>query len=245
MTDLDQKGTKQRGADSTLGGNETDALPVPLDQPQAGASLGELLAFFLRKPSPLIIGATALAAAIVRFWVGRWGWWDLAIPAIIVAAEPFVEWLIHVRILHRKPTKLGRFTIDPITARKHRLHHRSPRDLRIVMVPYQALFPAGPIAVALAIWRLEPPQAAMALACGFSMLAYYEWTHYLIHAPYRPRTAWFRNLSRNHRLHHYRNEHYWFGVTVSLGDRVLGTRPEANEVPLSPTVRTLGLSDPA
>lgn len=234
-----------RGADTLLDGHETDVAPVPVDQPQAGATLGELIAFFLRKPSPLIIGGTALAAVIARLLIGRWGWWDLAIPAIIISLEPFVEWLIHVRILHRKPTKLGRFTIDPVTARKHRLHHRNPKDLRIVMVPFQALFPAAPIAVAIAIWRLDPPQAAMAIACGFGMLAYYEWTHYLIHAPYRPKTKWFRNLSRNHRLHHYRNEHHWFGVTTSVGDRFLGTRPEKDEVPLSPTVRTLGLADPA
>jgi len=245
MTEIDQRRGKERGADSMLDGRETNVLPVPADQPQAGASLGELIAFFVRKPSPLIIGGTALTAAVARVRIGQWGWWDLLIPLIIIAAEPFVEWLIHVHILHHKPSKLGRFTIDPITARKHRLHHRNPRDLRIVMVPFQALFPAGPVAVALAIWRLDPPQAAMALAFGFGMLAYYEWIHYLIHAPYRPRTAWFRNLSRNHRLHHYRNEHYWFGVTVSFGDRVLGTRPDSADVPLSTTVRTLGLSDPA
>ena len=236
---------KQRGADVTLDGTETDMAAIPADQPQTGASLLELAAFFVRKPSPIIIGVTALIAIGVRFSVGQWGWWDLIIPVLIVAAEPFVEWLIHVRILHRRPTKVGRFTIDPITARKHRLHHRNPKDLRIVMVPFQALFPAGPIAVALAIWRLDPPQAAMALACGFGMLFNYEWTHYLIHAPYRPKTAWFRRVSRNHRLHHYRSEHHWFGVTNSFGDKVLGTRPEPGDVPLSPTVRTLGLSDPS
>lgn len=241
---MERQATRQHGADVSLDGTETDTAPVPADQPQTGASLGELLVFFAKKPSPIIIGATALTAVVARLWIGQWGWWDLAIPLIIVALEPFVEWLIHVRILHRKPTRLGRFTIDPVTARKHRLHHRNPKDLRIVMVPFQALFPAAPIAVALAIWRLDPPQAAMALACGFLMLLNYEWTHYLIHALYRPKTAWFRRVSRNHRLHHYRNEHYWFGVTNSFGDLVLGTRPESGDVPLSPTVRTLGLSDP-
>jgi hypothetical protein len=243
MDQLDRTHAKVRGADTMLDGRESDVLPVSTDQPGVGATLGELIAFFLRKPSPVIICITAATAAGVRVWLGRWGWWDLAIPLLIVAAEPFVEWLIHVHLLHRQPTRIGRFTIDPITARKHRLHHRNPKDLRIVMVPFQALFPAGPIAIALAIWRLDPPQAAMALACGFGMLGYYEWTHYLIHAPYRPKTAWFRKLSRNHRLHHYRNEHFWFGVTTNVGDRVLGTRPEQSEVPLSPTVRTLGLQD--
>lgn len=243
MDELEPRSVKLRGADVTLDGAETEVLPVPADQPQAGASLAELIAFFARKPSPIIIGTTAVVATVARISIGRWGRWDLLIPILIVAAEPFVEWIIHVRVLHRRPTKLGRFTIDPVTARKHRHHHRNPRDLRIVMVPFQALFPAAPILVALAIWRLPPPQAAITLACGFGMLLNYEWTHYLIHAPYRPKTAWFRRVSRNHRLHHYRSEHYWFGVTTSVGDWVLGTRPEPGDVPLSPTVRTLGLSD--
>ncbi len=234
---------RERGADTMLDGREADVLPTPHDQPGPGASLGALAAFFIRKPSPVIILGTAAVATVARLGIGQWGRWDLIIPVVIVAAEPFVEWMIHVHLLHRRPSRIGPFTIDPITARKHRLHHRNPKDLRIVMVPFQALFPAGPIAIALAVWRLDPPQASMALACGFGMLGYYEWTHYLIHAPYRPRSAWFRALSRNHRLHHYRSEHHWFGVTTSLGDRVLGTRPDPSSVAMSPTVRTLGLHD--
>ena len=241
MTAARSRRPRLHGADVSLGGREVDTAPVPVDQPQAGASLRELALFFARKPSPLIIGATASAAGGVRLWLGRWGWWDLLIPAIVLAAEPFVEWLIHVHLLHRRPTTIGRFTIDPVTARKHRLHHRNPKDLRIVMVPFQALFPAAPVAVVAAVWFMEPERAAMAIFAGFSMLLTYEWVHYLIHAPHRPRSAWFRRVSRNHRLHHFRNEHHWFGVTTSFGDRVLGTRPDPADVPLSPTVRTLGL----
>ena len=114
MSDVTSRPQRVRGADSMLDGRETDVLPIPADQPQAGASLGELLAFFLRKPSPLIIGGTALTAAAARLWIGRWGWWDLLIPVIIVAAEPFVEWMIHVHVLHRRPTRLGRFTLSLI-----------------------------------------------------------------------------------------------------------------------------------
>jgi sterol desaturase/sphingolipid hydroxylase (fatty acid hydroxylase superfamily) len=233
------------GADASIDAGADGFRPVPTDQPQPGATLGEIVRFFLAKPSPRIIIAVFVTATAARIAIGRWGWWDLAIPVIIVALQPFVEWLIHVRILHRRPTRIGRFTIDPITARKHREHHRNPKDLRIVMVPFQALFTAGPVAVALAVWRLEPPQAAMALAVGFGMLLWYEWVHYLIHSPYRPRSQWFRNLSRNHILHHFKSEHHWFGVTTSVGDRVLGTRPDERTIEPSPTVRTLGIDAPA
>jgi len=37
----------------------------------------------------------------------------------------------------------------------------------------------------------------------------YEWVHYLTHTSYRPRTAFYRRMWRNHRLHHFKNEHYW------------------------------------
>ena len=45
---------------------------------------------------------------------------------------------------------------------------------------------------------------------------------------------------RAHRLHHFRNERYWFGVTMHLADHVLSTYPGKLDVELSPTARTLG-----
>jgi hypothetical protein len=37
------------------------------------------------------------------------------------------------------------------------------------------------------------------------------------------------------------NEHYWFGVTSTVGDHLLRTTPEQSDVPKSPTARTLGV----
>jgi sterol desaturase/sphingolipid hydroxylase (fatty acid hydroxylase superfamily) len=87
--------------------------------------------------------------------------------------------------------------------------------------------------------RLRP--ALTGIATAYAMLTTYEWTHFLIHSPYRPRHRPYRTIWRAHRLHHFRNEHYWFGVTVHLADRVLRTYPEREDVPLSPTARTLGV----
>jgi sterol desaturase/sphingolipid hydroxylase (fatty acid hydroxylase superfamily) len=85
----------------------------------------------------------------------------------------------------------------------------------------------------------EPRQVWTALFGVTSIGLAYEWTHFLIHTSYAPRGAVYRNLWRLHRLHHYKNEDYWFGVTGHLGDRVLGTAPDPKDVPLSPTARTL------
>jgi sterol desaturase/sphingolipid hydroxylase (fatty acid hydroxylase superfamily) len=85
-------------------------------------------------------------------------------------------------------------------------------------------------------------RALTGVATSYAMLTVYEWTHFLIHSAYRPRHALYRRMWRAHRLHHFRNERYWFGVTTHLGDRLLGTFPDRDEVPRSPTARTLGVA---
>ena len=82
------------------------------------------------------------------------------------------------------------------------------------------------------------PHAATYALGATAMTLTYEWTHFLIHTDVRPRTPVYRALWRHHRLHHFRNENYWYGVTGRLGDRVLGTLPGKNDVPVSPTART-------
>jgi hypothetical protein len=46
---------------------------------------------------------------------------------------------------------------------------------------------------------------------------------------------------REHRYHHFRNENFWWGVSMGLGDRVLGTAPPVEDVGRSGTTSTLGL----
>jgi sterol desaturase/sphingolipid hydroxylase (fatty acid hydroxylase superfamily) len=87
-----------------------------------------------------------------------------------------------------------------------------------------------------------PGQAAGAtfLVAVGALMFNYEWVHYLVHSDYRPRTRAFRAVWRNHRLHHYKNEHYWFTVTTSgTADRLFGTYPDSSHVESSRTVRQL------
>ena len=65
--------------------------------------------------------------------------------------------------------------------------------------------------------------------------------HYLVHTRYTPRSARYQRLWRNHRLHHFKNEHYWFGVTMLSADRLLRTAPDPESVERSETARTLGV----
>jgi len=87
-----------------------------------------------------------------------------------------------------------------------------------------------------------PRQALSGLAMSYAMLLTYEWTHFLIHSTYVPRSRYYRYIWRAHRLHHYKNEKYWFGVTVHLADHVLRTFPQRDAVETSPTARTLAAS---
>jgi hypothetical protein len=208
-------------------------------------SLRGAVALFARFGSPRSIVVLLLAALAGRVAVVGWSWWDLLGPGVVLAAQPFTEWTIHVFVLHFRPRTIGRVRIDPLVSRKHRAHHADPKDLPLVFIPLPALafLVAGVSAICLAALPLE--RGLTTLVAALCVLATYEWTHFLIHSTYRPRHALYRYVWRAHRNHHFRNEHYWFGVTVHVADHVLGTFPERTAVPVSPTARTLGVEEAA
>lgn len=208
---------------------------------RTSVSLGEAWRAFLRHPSPWMIGGTVAFAVTGRAVVGDLRWTDALVPVALLAAMPFVEWVIHVFILHWKPRRLGPVAVDPLLARKHREHHADPRAIPLVFIPWQALLWLLPTLVAIAF--LVFPRTGLGLTflvTVTTLLSVYEWTHYLLHSDYRPRSKAYRAIWRNHRLHHYKSEHYWFTVTTAgIADRVFGTYPDPSTVQTSPTVRAL------
>ena len=86
------------------------------------------------------------------------------------------------------------------------------------------------------------PAYLTALLFSYIGLYRYEWSHFLIHTPYIPKTRLFRSIWRSHRLHHFKHEDYWMGVTSNFSDRVLGTFPDQKTIEKSPTARTLGVA---
>lgn len=220
----------------------TDAM-ARRGAPSATTLKGEAR-FFTTRTTPRIIAPLLVASLGARIVLGAWSWWDAVLVAGLFAIHPFSEWLIHVYILHWKPrTLLGR-RIDPLVSRKHREHHRDPREVEWIFIPLPVLAKALPLS-ALAFFLLMPtPQLALTgVSAGLAILLGYEWTHYLIHSRYKPKTRIYRYIWRAHRLHHFKNENYWFGVTVHMADHVLGTFPVKEEVETSSTCRTLGLEE--
>jgi hypothetical protein len=201
---------------------------------------------FWRYPSPWIITGYLLAALTARVVVGGWAWTDLLAPLVFLALFPLVEWLIHVFVLHWRPRRIAGVEVDTLLARDHRRHHADPRDVPLVFIPWRALVRvvavpgvALPLGVGALLGADLPVTLSFVLTLAVVLLAY-EWTHYVIHSDHPPRTRAYKAIWRNHRLHHYKNEHYWFSVTTSgTSDRLLGTFPDPATVPTSPTAKDL------
>lgn len=199
---------------------------------------------FARHASPRIIAIVAAALIATRLALGHWRWWDLIVGFGVVAGAPFVEWVIHVFVLHFRPREVLGRRLDPVSSRYHRAHHRDPRDLRYLFIPLQVLLPLVVIWSTLTIFVADNVRLALTgQMVGFAYIFGYEWAHHLIHSSYVPRSRAYRHIWRNHRLHHYKNERYWFGIATDLSDRLLGTNPDKDAVATSPTARTLGLQE--
>ncbi|MGH2831871.1 MAG: sterol desaturase family protein [Solirubrobacteraceae bacterium] len=233
---------------------ESDPLTAPAESlPRRGGkgqvALGDCARAFWRQPSPpYLAGAVALILGL-RLAQGAFSWRDAVMVAGLFGITPVVEWAIHVYLLHARPfTLLGR-RVEMLTAREHRAHHEAPNVLEGVLLPVYGVLVFLPM-IALADWAMSFPislvlggprlaYATTGVLVSFAILACYEWIHFLIHTPYRPRGRYFRAVWRNHRLHHFKNERYWFGVTSTVGDHLIGTAPDQHTVSRSPTARSL------
>ena len=209
------------------------------------ATLGAALLYFLKQPSVIVLGGMGLLTLAYRLTLGAFSLWDVALVVGLVAWWPMQEWLIHVLVLHFKPRQLGPLRLDPLNGRKHRAHHRDPWRLSLVFIPLFTVLPGAPLI--LLGWTAAMPSLTLGLtgaAAYYLLSAHYEWVHYLSHVRYRPRTAHYQRLVDAHRRHHFKSERHWYGVSMTLGDRILGTAPALDSIPTSPTVRTLGVGQP-
>jgi hypothetical protein len=196
---------------------------------------------FWRHPSPWLLSVGFVGAWSARFAVGGWGLGDILVPVILMATFPIYEWLIHVFILHWKPRQLGTVTLDSLLARDHRRHHANPRDIPLVFIPFPTYYWLVPSMLAITYFAFPDLGTGLTwLGAQFTLGLFYEWTHFLVHSDYKPKTKAYKAVWRNHRLHHYKSEKYWFSVTSSgTSDRLFGTYPDPATVKTSPTAKNL------
>ena len=199
---------------------------------------------FIKQASPLVLLANFLGLLAWRVWHGGYDAFD-AVPIVgVLIYWPLQEWAAHRWILHLKPFKVFGLTIDPEFPRKHREHHMEPWNIKLTLLPTSTVLVLVPIHIFAWILIMGEMQHALTGMVAFAGMALiYEWVHYLTHTSYVPRTSYYRRLWRNHRLHHYKSEHYWYGFIIPWVDTVLGTEPDFNQVATSPTCRNLGVDE--
>ncbi len=190
---------------------------------------------FLRHGSngALIAGLIALALSSAISGPALSPLWIL-VGAILFYASEYV-W--HRFVFHAPPARWP--GLRALQRRLHYDHHAQPSRHDLLFLPLWFLAPvlaanAALFAVIFGVAAVAP----MVFGVGLAIL-YYEWTHYVAHIPYQPRTAWGRYIKRYHLRHHFISEKFWFGVSNPSFDYVYGTCPEPKAVEKSPYVRDL------
>lgn len=220
-------------------------------------TLAEARAELWRNRSPRILAAGAGLALVARAALGGApSWRDAVAVALMLGVFPFGEWAIHVYLLHLPPVRWRGRRVELVTAAAHREHHERPHHLGLILLgPAEALgllLLAVPLVVGtgtglLALAGAGPGRGPVltAVLTAYVLIGVYEWTHLLIHTAYRPRSRAYAAVHRGHRLHHFKNEHYWHGITSTVADHVLHTAPDHRTVERSATARTLAETAPA
>lgn len=215
--------------------SSTSATEYP--NPKTGR---EFIKAFYGHLSPRILTTLVIALIGTRVYLGNWSYADLIAPLVILAFWPVLEWMIHVHLLHMKPFKLFGKTVDLNVGRTHRAHHANPSDLSDITVNKEVFPTVVPLLFLLAYGLMPSIELATgALAAFFALSLHYEFCHFIGHTTWCPPINYYRRRQRMHRLHHYRDERLWWGVSTGLGDVLLGTAPDMKSVEKSPTVHNV------
>ena len=160
-----------------------------------------------RAPPPL---PPAVAAAVATWWLAQ-------------------EWLVHGALLHSSWDWPGRAI--------HHGHHVA-HYYHVSIDGPGLILPAMAASGALAWAALGATHMWLTAAIVYwCMGLLYEWTHFLVHTRYVPRSAAARSVRRHHMLHHCRNEAYWLAFIAPGVDALMGTAPRPGAVRISELAR--------
>lgn len=203
-------------------------------------TLRDVARVLVSRPGPRMIATAAAGSWALRAALGPPTPLDAIAAATAVAWWPLQEWLFHKHLLHMRPGTILGVPFDPLFARRHRAHHRAPRDVDGTLLPPPVIAAAIPAAAVAwgAVFGLRRATLT-AMATYSTMALVYEWTHLLVHTSYVPESDFGREVRRNHLLHHFRSEKHWLAFTVPLVDRIMGTAPDPGSIPRSRTATDL------
>jgi 4-hydroxysphinganine ceramide fatty acyl 2-hydroxylase len=177
----------------------------------------------------LIIAGFALAGVYPLFPL-----WIVAGAALFYLSE----YSTHRFLFHAAPSSWG--WVRALQHRLHYDHHIDPNRLDLLFLPAWFLIPNLSLTflIGWAVGGSWPLGLSLVLG-GMLGLIHYEWVHYIAHIPYRPLTRFGRWMKKYHLWHHYKNEHFWFGVSNPMMDVINRTYKEPEAVPRSTTVKVL------
>jgi len=181
--------------------------------------------------------AICILASIALFATGTIAFsWLLA----LIGAAVFFgsEYTTHRFLFHAAPSKTS--WILKLQHRLHYDHHIDPPTLELLFLPLWFIIPMA-AAYFGAFWAItrSPIQAFSVLFGVFCAVFYYEWVHYVAHVPFTPITPVGKYMKKYHLWHHFKNEHYWFGVSNPSMDFVGNTYRDVEAVERSTTVREI------
>jgi 4-hydroxysphinganine ceramide fatty acyl 2-hydroxylase len=192
-------------------------------------------AFFRHGSNALIAGA--IAGAIAVFISGTL---PFSLLAALVGAAIFFgsEYTTHRFLFHAPPSR-----IPWLLGLQHRLHydhHIDPPKLELLFLPIWFVVPT--VLLYFGVYLALTRSVALAFALSFGSICalfYYEWVHYVAHIPFTPLTPFGKYVKKYHLWHHFKNEHFWYGVTNPSMDYAGGTYRDQESVPRSTTVREI------
>jgi hypothetical protein len=185
------------------------------------------LAFFVRQGSPRILMLLSITFFTARIALDAWRVADAAMALAIPMSWHLQERLLHEYLLHLRARRFLSWRLLKRISEHHRRHHLDPwrtATLFITTSAYSFSVPAV-FVMLFAITRDIRLTLTGSFAYFFTLLCY-EWIHCLIHTSYAPRSNWYRRRWWNHRLHHFKDSHHWFGITSPMWDVILGSRPD-------------------
>ena len=148
------------------------------------------------------------------------------------------EYVTHRFQLHAPP--VGPEFLRRLQRRLHYDHHEEPNRLDLLFLPLWYAVPAIAVYTGVYYSLSHDWIITQAILLGNMIgLLHYEHVHYVAHIPVVPSTAWGRYMKKYHLWHHYKNEHYWYGVTNPFGDLLGGTYRKQADAEKSSTVRQL------
>jgi len=133
----------------------------------------------------------------------------------------FLEYMLHRYLFHMNTDTERRKKIQYSI---HGMHHEYPKDKDRLAMPLVASIPLAIVLFMVFYFVLGDFVFGFlpGIMVGYST---YLLVHYAVHA-YPPPKNFLRELWINHSIHHYRGDHYAYGVSSPLWDYIFGTMPK-------------------